>query len=98
MGEVVELKRPGESWASGPMRCLRCKHEWVSVRKLPDQILECPGCGCHAGVPAGIFGGRDEDAVWVCSCGNTLLQLMVEPKGRESLLCISCGIGKDVTT
>ena len=98
MGDVIELRRPGETWASGPMRCLRCKHEWVYARPLPDKIVDCPACGCNAGVPAGTFGGGDDDAMWVCACGNSLLTLIVNRTGREKLLCIGCGITKEVST
>lgn len=97
-GEVVQLRRPGERWASGPVRCLRCKHEWIAARQVPHEPLECPGCGCMAGVPAGIFAPKPEQAVWTCNCGETLLQLVVDRAGAEELLCVSCGAAKGCAT
>lgn len=99
MGNVVALKRPGEEWASGPMKCLRCKHEYIAVRKLPeDAVVDCPECGCHASVAAGIYSAGRDEAVWTCNCGNTLMELVVRKDGTEQLFCIGCGIGKPVVS
>ncbi len=99
MGEVVALKRPGEQWATGPMRCLRCKHEYIGVRKLPENaVVDCPECGCHAAVAAGIYSAGKDEAVWQCNCGNTLMELVVSTEGKERLFCIGCGHEKPVSS
>lgn len=99
MGDVMIFKKPAETWASGPMRCLRCKHETVTVRKLPEAaITDCPSCGCHTFVAAGIYSAGKDEAVWVCNCGNTLMELVVDTKGKECLFCIGCGHEKPVSS
>ena len=47
-GKVTELdtRRPH---TAGPVLCLRCEHEWVSVRPVGTYPLECPKCGAMMG-------------------------------------------------
>ena len=32
-------------WCNGAAWCLECRHEWVAVRPLGAESLECPACG-----------------------------------------------------
>ena len=53
MTDVVDLDahRPH---LSGPVLCLRCQHEWVSVRPVDTPPgLECPQCGAMMGYSFG---------------------------------------------
>lgn len=34
---------------SGPVLCLRCEHEWVSVRPVGTHPMECPKCHAMMG-------------------------------------------------
>lgn len=48
MSEVVNL----DAWrphVSGPVICLRCEHEWISVRPVGTHPMECPKCGAMMG-------------------------------------------------
>lgn len=98
MGEVVTLKRPGERWASGKAKCLACKHEWMAVYQVPLADIECPSCGVFRGQSKGPFNGPETHAVWVCNCGNSLLELYVDKQGAEELLCVGCGFRKPVSS
>ena len=100
MGEVVALKRADDGpWASGPMRCLRCKHREVVVRKVPeDMVQQCPVCECFTFVAETTFEASEGEAVWTCNCGNTLMELVVSKQGAERLFCIGCGYQKPVTS
>lgn len=81
------------------MRCLRCNHKATVVRQLPEDLIqECTACGCHALVPAGTFTASEDQAVWTCTCGNTLMELVVSKSGNERLFCIGCGHEKPVTS
>lgn len=96
---VVPLKRPGETWATGPMLCLRCGYEAVVPRKLPETaIADCPKCACHAFVAKGIYSAGEDEAVFVCACGCTLFELVVNVLGDERLFCIGCSFEKRVTS
>lgn len=96
MADVVQFRKPGYRWASGTMRCLRCKHEWVAVRKVPHDPVECPSCGCDTGVPKGVYSPSEQAAHWTCNCGETLFECVVHRNGVEELLCINCGNTKPV--
>lgn len=33
------------AWVSGPVECSICTHEWIAVRPLGTDEVECPNCG-----------------------------------------------------
>lgn len=100
MGDVVQFgKKTGatpekERWASGEVRCLSCKHEWIGVYKIPSDNLECPECGCHRGTSKNPYSAPEDWAVWTCNCGNKLMHLIVDKVGHEELLCVGCGVSR----
>lgn len=107
MADIVPFAKPAsavpkESWASGTVRCMRCKHDWVAARQVPHDPLECPQCGCFTGMPKATFMPDPSDeaklSMWSCSCGEIYFNVVVDVKGREGLLCVSCGDSKPVTT
>ena len=83
---VVPFRKP-EPHLQGPMRCLRCKHEWRGVApigKVAD--MECPSCGCFTGVLTTLL--EPEGERWQCACGEQLFHL--DRKGPP--MCASCGL------
>lgn len=48
MADIVDLDAQRPHY-TGPAVCLRCGHEWISVRPLGVVALECPKCGAERG-------------------------------------------------
>lgn len=71
----------------GPVRCIRCKHEWRAVS--PAGVfdgLECPSCEQETGVRYVLTGPEDE--YWECACGARLFVLT----RTGAPICCSCGL------
>jgi len=74
---------------SGPVVCTRCRHNWVAVRPVDTEMLECPVCGAYRGASFATMlykpylilgdqccGQRDGDGVCAapgCSYGDALM-------------------------
>lgn len=108
MGEVTQFQRPekpaqkaepfdkdAQRWATGKIKCLACKHEWVGAYTVPSVDLECPECNTFRGVSKGPYTASESEVILVCKCGNTLLEILVSPKGKVYALCSGCGIYHD---
>ena len=77
----------GGPYVEGPVKCLRCKHEWhgVAPAGVPTG-LECPSCGCFAGARMSVVQPAGER--WVCSCEGQLFFL--DRLGPP--MCAGCGL------
>ncbi|KEZ78328.1 hypothetical protein [Salinisphaera hydrothermalis] len=83
-----EVRTERSPHVSGEALCMRCRHEWVAVTPVGHVAeLECPGCGCHAGVMKATCTPADGVPIWVCKCGCDAFRAKV-----DGLLCISCGV------
>ena len=78
---------PRDPYIEGPVKCLRCKHEWRGVMPPGRPAgLECPGCGSSTGVLTGLV--EPEGERWVCSCECQLFFLdRIGPP-----MCAGCGV------
>lgn len=47
MVELLNEKsaKHNQQWLSGHVQCGICTHEWIAVRPLGTDDLECPNCG-----------------------------------------------------
>lgn len=62
-----DAHRPHEA---GPVTCARCQHQWISVRPVGTEGLECPKCGAMAGHSlAGLLGNAKTLLASEC-CGQ----------------------------
>lgn len=88
MGSVVSFPDKGQGpHLSGPVRCVRCKHEWEGVSPVGVfEGLECPACGNDTGVRYCLTG--PEDAYWQCNCGSATFTL---PR-TGAPVCCNCGL------
>lgn len=83
--QIVPFRKP-EPYLEGPVRCMRCKHEWHGAMPIGTVAgLECPSCGSMTGVLPGLI--QPEGERWACVCENQLFFL--DRKGPP--LCASCG-------
>lgn len=77
--------------ASGPFRCIACKHEWEAVAPMPldglSAVVECESCGCFTGQAKYPFDvGKDEE-VWQCgTCTGHLFMIT-----KTGTFCVGCG-------
>lgn len=91
MSNVVAFPGRGEDTGptlEGPVRCLRCKHEWHAVGPVGVyEDFECPKCTTNHGVRIGLLGPHDGN-VWACNCGNQLFILTP----TRAPMCALCGL------
>lgn len=82
---VIPFKKP-EPHIEGPVRCLRCKHDWRAVGPVGTvSEFECPSCGCYTGVRLTLT--EPDGERWACACENQLFFL--DRNGPP--LCANCG-------
>jgi DNA-directed RNA polymerase subunit RPC12/RpoP len=95
MGDVVELgkkKALGSAnddtsqWATGPARCMDCKHEWIAVAPAGTRFFECPSCASGKGFFKHPFYPEEDTYSWACNCGNDLFFVQT-----DGILCPGCG-------
>ncbi|MEZ5650347.1 MAG: hypothetical protein R3E87_07335 [Burkholderiaceae bacterium] len=92
MSNVINLgdaRQAREPHAQGPVKCLRCRHEWHAVwqHQFPMPFLECPQCEAVAGVMSGLYEPAAGRQVWSCRCGNELMYVCRD----GSISCPLCG-------
>lgn len=89
--KIVELNnyRPH---TAGPMLCLGCKHKWVGVMLVGEEVVDCPNCKTSKGVRAGAV--NDDGFVMACiKCDNAFIQLVLrgDCEHVDYVLCPACG-------
>lgn len=73
-------------YLEGPVRCVRCKHEWRGVSPVGEfEGLECPACHNETGVRYTLVGPDGEH--WVCNCGSSTFALA----RTGAPICVNCG-------
>lgn len=84
-----EVEEPCDPYISGPVRCLRCRHEWVAVAPAgTTNGLNCSACNCDTGVFVTLIWPPAGTSIWTCKCGGELFALT--PAGAP--LCVRCGL------
>lgn len=71
----------------GPVRCMRCGHEWraVSPQGSDPVGLECPECHAEVGIRQGLV-ERDVPHL-ECNCGCSFFTIHAD----DQALCVNCG-------
>lgn len=84
-GKPSQIDESGP-YIEGPVKCLRCKHEWHGVMPPGRPAgLECPGCGSYTGVLTGLVEPEGERYVCSCECQLFFLDRIGPP------MCAGCG-------
>lgn len=84
--KIVELFPKKTQLGSGDAFCIQCKHEWITITKIPTVWLECPSCHSMKGLLKFPFHVDEKQLYRECDCGNSLFYLT--PEGH---LCPNCG-------
>lgn len=75
-----------EPHIAGPAKCVACGYRFIVVTPVKRvQNLECPACTLEKA--ALVHMASWAGAVFHCSCGNDLMQVM-----QKGSICVNCGL------